>query len=69
MMKIKSTIRAFCLLLTAALFFGVISAPSLAASPMGDANGDEKINISDASLMLKHIAKWEGLSINTAKAN
>ncbi len=33
-------------------------------SAFGDANGDDRINISDASLILKHIAKWDGLEIN-----
>jgi len=35
----------------------------------GDANGDEKISLADVSLMLKHIAKWEGLEMNAEAAN
>ncbi len=34
----------------------------------GDANGDSKVNISDASLMLKYIAKWS-VSINLDNAD
>lgn len=30
----------------------------------GDANDDGSINLSDVSLMLRHIAKWEGLEMN-----
>ena len=35
----------------------------------GDVNVDEKINLSDVSLMLKHIAKWSDLTIDLNRAD
>lgn len=35
----------------------------------GDANGDTYVNLSDASLMLQYIAKWEDLTIDLTAAD
>lgn len=35
----------------------------------GDATGDEKINLADVSLMLKHIAKWGDLELDLVAAD
>jgi len=35
----------------------------------GDANGDEGVNLKDAALMLQHIAKWEGLTVDLTAAD
>ena len=68
-----------CLLLAAVTLAGASAVPagadditvyaSACDTDVGDANGDGKVNISDVSVMLKYIAKWDGLKINPDKAD
>lgn len=45
---------------------GYLLEPSYA---FGDANSDGRVNLSDVSLIMKHIAKWTGLDINKDAAD
>ena len=48
----------------------VLGAPvSTAAVSAGDVNGDGKINLGDASLVLKSVAKWDDVKMNTEAAD
>lgn len=58
---------AGCFVITAAAEYG--ESVVVCDTNVGDANGDGKVNLSDVSLTLKHIAKWNGISIDLNRAD
>lgn len=61
--------RAFIgLMLVAVTLLGIVPVSSALATA-GDANGDGKINISDVSAVLKYIAKWDSIEVDSADAD
>lgn len=52
------------------MFAQTVNAEStVACESAGDVNVDDKINLADASLMLKHIANWSDLTIDLNRAD
>lgn len=70
MKKILSLVLAAMMLLTC-ICASATAVPSPFPIIRGDANSDEKINISDCATILKHLAGWEDIrfDIDGADAN
>ena len=60
MKKIISLILVLCTMLSVCT---VMTSADTTCSAAGDANTDGKINLTDASVILKHIAKWSNINI------
>ncbi|MBE6708548.1 MAG: hypothetical protein E7578_04810, partial [Ruminococcaceae bacterium] len=67
MKKLLSFVLSLTILMSMSL--PIVGGGTSGCRSAGDVNSDGKINLSDASLLLKHISKWEGFSVDTDRAD